>query len=220
MIGDHGVQGLPETLPIFPLPNALLLPRGRLPLNIFEPRYLNMTADALGAGRMIAMVRPRHGAPGLVADGVEVYAIGCAGRITSFSETDDGRFAITLRGVCRFRIADELDGVRGYRRVRADYTEFAADLEEDHSAIADRARLREAVGAFFRVNGIDVDWKALDGAADEPLVASVAMIAPLDPGEQQALLESPDLARRGVLLTALLEMAARGVGGTPQAARH
>jgi len=115
---------LPEVLPIFPLPGVLLLPRGRLPLNIFEPRYLTMTADALGEGRMIGMVQPVHPEPGPVSDSAAIYSTGCAGRIVTFAETDDGRYLITLAGISRFRVVRELEIQRGYRRVLARYDEF------------------------------------------------------------------------------------------------
>lgn len=220
MIGERGLGTLPAVLPIFPLSGVLLLPRGHLPLNIFEPRYLTMTEDALGAGRMIGMIQPRLPQPGLVEDGVEVFATGCAGRIISFSETGDGRFLITLRGVCRFRIAQELEGVGGYRRAGADYTAFAADLQENAEPLADRRRLLGAVHAFLEVKRIEADWKAIEGAADEVLVTTLAMAAPLEAGEKQALLECSDLAGRAELLAGLLEMAARTDQEAPQSARH
>ena len=220
MVHIHDIDALPTELPIFPLPGALLLPRGRLPLNIFEPRYLNMTQDALGAGRMIGMIQPKISEPGLVEDGIEVFTTGCAGRVVSFSETDDGRFMITLLGVCRFRIAQEIKARDGYRRVDPDYEPFAGDLEADPTALADRARLVAAVDAFFAAKGIEGDRDAIVKAEDEPLVTALAMLCPLGVEEKQALLESADTADRGLLMTGLLEMAVR-VGDQPtQAARH
>ncbi len=202
-----GPGDLPETIPVFPLPGALLLPHGRLPLNIFEPRYLNLIADALGQGRTMGMVQPVHAEPDPVSDTAELYRTGCLGRITSFAETDDGRFLITLTGVSRFRIAGELESVRGYRRVSARYDAFAHDLQEDADATADRQRLLDAVRAYFQLQGIDTDWAAIKEAPDGALVTSLAMTCPFEPREKQALLECPGLIERGEFLTTLMEMA-------------
>src|SRR4051812_49374614 len=138
---------LPTEFPIFPLPGAVLLPGGKLPLNIFEPRYLSMVEDALGEGRMLAMVQPDP-ARGPTPTGPAVYRVGCLGRISSFSETDDGRFLITLTGVTRYQIVVELEMRRGYRRVRADLSAFAADLEPETDGIERRALL-DALRAYF-----------------------------------------------------------------------
>ena len=209
-VHSPGPDDLPETIPVFPLPGALLLPHGHLPLNIFEPRYLNLTADALGQGRMMGMVQPVHAEPDPVSDTAELYRTGCLGRITSFAETDDGRFLITLTGVSRFRIVDELESVRGYRRVAARYDAFAHDLQEDTGATADRQRLLDAVRAYFQVQGIDTDWAAIKEAPDGALVTSLAMTCPFEPREKQALLECPGLIERGEFLTTLMEMAVHG----------
>jgi Lon protease-like protein len=206
-VHSPGPDDLPETIPVFPLPGALLLPHGHLPLNIFEPRYLNLTADALGQGRMMGMVQPVHAEPDPVSDTAELYRTGCLGRITSFAETDDGRFLITLTGVSRFRIAGELESVRGYRRVSACYDAFAHDLQEDADATADRQRLLDAVRAYFQLQGIDTDWAAIKEAPDGALVTSLAMTCPFEPREKQALLECPGLIERGEFLTTLMEMA-------------
>ncbi len=209
-VHSPGPDDLPERIPVFPLPGALLLPHGRLPLNIFEPRYLNLTADALGQGRMMGMVQPVHAEPDPVSDTAELYRTGCLGRITSFAETDDGRFLITLTGVSRFRIVDELESVRGYRRVAARYDAFAHDLQEDTGATADRQRLLDAVRAYFQVQGIDTDWAAIKEAPDGALVTSLAMTCPFEPREKQALLECPGLIERTEFLTTLMEMAVHG----------
>ncbi|MFB3134946.1 MAG: LON peptidase substrate-binding domain-containing protein [Rhodospirillales bacterium] len=206
-VHSPGPDDLPETIPVFPLPGALLLPHGHLPLNIFEPRYLNLTADALGQGRMMGMVQPVDAEPDPVSDTAELYRTGCLGRITSFAETDDGRFLITLTGVSRFRIAGELESVRGYRRVSARYDAFAHDLQEDADATADRQRLLDAVRAYFQLEGIDTDWAAIKEAPDGALVTSLAMTCPFEPREKQALLECPGLIERGEFLTTLMEMA-------------
>ncbi len=206
----HSLDGetLPGTLPLFPLTGVLLLPHGHLPLNIFEPRYLNMTIDALGQGRMIGMVQPRHAQPDPVADTAELYPTGCAGRIISFAETEDGRYLITLLGVSRFRIVAELEPAAGYRRAGAGYGPFAGDLGVDPGAI-DRPRLLEAVKAYFRVKGLDAGGCALEDAPDDALVTSLSMLCPFEPREKQALLECAGLAERAKLLTELMEMALR-----------
>jgi len=204
---------LPTTIPIFPLAGVLLLPRARLPLNIFEPRYLAMTRDAMAAERIIGMIQPLT--PENAAANPPVFEVGCAGRITQFSETKDGRFLITLTGVCRFQVAEEVDGVAGYRRVEARYGRFAADLEELATGGAlDRDRILPTLRAYLDLNGFSTDWKAIQSASDEALVSSLAMACPFEPREKQALLEAGDTAERGRVLTALLEMAllARGQG--------
>ena len=155
--GDFA-EAPPEVLPIFPLPGVLLLPRGRLPLVLFEPRYLHMALDALGNRRVIGMVQTKDPEPHPVRDDAPVYDIGCAGRITQFSETDDGRLLITLTGVSRFRIVRELEPSRGYRRVKADFGAFKDDGEEGDGVLADRPRLLEALRAYFRVKGLEADW--------------------------------------------------------------
>ena len=204
----HGpdAETLPGTLPLFPLTGVLLLPRGHLPLNIFELRYLNMTIDALGQGRMIGIVQPRQPQPDPVADTAELYPTGCAGRIISFAETDDGRYLVTLLGVSRFRIVAELEPEGGYRRAGTGYDSFAGDLGVDGGS-TDRPRLIETVKAFFRVKGLDADWRALEDAPDEAVVTSLSMLCPFEPREKQALLECAGLAERGKLLTDLMEMA-------------
>ncbi len=202
------IVSLPETLAIFPLPGALLLPRGRLPLNIFEPRYLSMTADALGRERMIGMIQPRRPEPDPVSEGAPVYTTGCAGRIVSFVETDDGRFLITLAGICRFNVVRELEPANGYRRAAVTYDAFHDDLEEVSGFDLDRQRLASAVQAYFRLKNIDADWTTIDNAPDDTLITSLSMICPFAPREKQALLECPGMAERARLLTTLMEMAA------------
>ena len=210
----------PEILPIFPLPGVLLLPRGRLPLNIFEPRYLHMILDALGEGRMIGMVQTTGPEPHPVRDSAGIYDIGCAGRISAFAETDDGRLLVTLTGVSRYRIGGELEMVNGYRRVRPDYAEFEGDLADAEGGIPDRSRLLEMVRAYFGVKQIEADWNVFGEASDEAVVTSLSMLCPLAPGEKQALLESASLGERGEMLTSLLEMAVRGSGVPSTTAPH
>lgn len=207
---DLSTDDLPETIPVFPLTGVLLLPRGKLPLNIFEPRYLNMVQDALATNRLIGMIQPRDP---VAAPNPPLFDIGCAGRITSFTETDDGRFLITLTGVSRFRIRSEMATTRGYRRIVADWSDFAADLAEDAPCGLDRERLDQALRAYFRQQGISANWDSIAQAPLDRLVTSLAMICPFDAPEKQALLESPDLNTRAALLLALVEMAVHQAGG-------
>ena len=201
---------LPDVLPIFPLVGVLLLPRARLPLNIFEPRYLAMTRDALGGERLIGMIQPSdpQGGHGIGGMNPPVYPIGCAGRITQFSETDDGRFLITLTGVSRFRIVEELPLLSGYRRAIPDWTPFAPDREIPDAPQFDRARLVRGLKTFFGQRQLSADWNAIEKAPAEQLIASIAMACPFAPSEKQALLEAADLEQRALLLTGLVEMAA------------
>jgi Lon protease-like protein len=202
---------LPDTLPIFPLTGVLLLPRGRLPLNIFEPRYLAMTRDALGGERLIGMVQPsepQRDNRGGGAINPPVYPIGCAGRITAFSETDDGRYLLTLTGVSRFRIRDELPLLSGYRRIVAEWQPFARDVDTPTGAEFDRDRFIRGLKGFFTQRQISADWEAIEKAAGEHLINSIAMLCPFAPSEKQALLEAADLDERARLLIALVEMAA------------
>jgi uncharacterized protein len=212
-----GFDALPASLPVFPLTGVLLLPRGRLPLNIFEPRYLAMTEDALKSDRLIGMVQPQDGAGD--AGEPPLYRTGCAGRMTSFSETDDGRYLITLTGLVRFDIARELPFDRLYRRIVPDWQPYRHDFESDAAAI-DRARLLSALKPYLERSGIAAEWSAVKATADERLVTSVAMLAPLRPAEKQALLEARDLAERARLLTALIEMSAHGAGESADGPRH
>ena len=224
---DPSFEQLPEALPIFPLSGVLLLPGGRLPLNVFEPRYLAMVFDALAGHRMIGMVQPMQPG-GFAGDGMpspegrpKVHRIGCAGRISSFNETDDGRLVLALSGVCRFEIARELDpGHGGYRRVSAVYSPYRADLDHaDDTVELDRERLMAALAAFFRARNLSTDWDAVKQAADANLVTSLSMVLPFGPAEKQALLEAADSSARAKLLIALLEMTAFGQGTDPSPKR-
>lgn len=196
---------LPDEIAVFPLPGALLLPQGRLPLNIFEPRYLALVQDSLAQGRMFGMIQPDPRPPG-----TGLYRTGCLGRVSSFSETEDGRLLITLTGLARFHVAEELTpAAGGYRRVRADYRPFAADLDAwDAVPPIDRASLTGALRPYFRARGVEVDWAAVEQAEDAMLVTSLAMLCPFDPVEKQALLEAPDGAARAEMLVTLLRMGA------------
>jgi uncharacterized protein len=194
---------LPDVLPIFPLTGVLLLPRGRLPLNIFEPRYLAMFRDAMESERLIGMVQPCD--PPIREMNPAVYPLGCAGRITSFSETEDGRLLVALTGVSRFRIREELPLLSGYRRVVAAWADFAEDRNPDEAGF-DRARLTFGLRNFFTQRQVQADWSAIDQASGEHLVTSIAMMCPFAPNEKQALLEAKTLDERARLLIALIEM--------------
>jgi Lon protease-like protein len=205
MPGYRRVADLPQLIPVFPLDGAMLLPGGELPLQIFEPRYLNMIDDAMTGDRVIGMVQTRGGdreRPGLTA-------VGCAGRITSYAETSDGRYLITLTGVCRFTVGEELNLRTPYRQVRADYSRFEADLDETDDAEADdtaRDRFARALKRYLNRRELDIDWDSAGAAPLEPLVNSLAMGLPFDPAEKQALLEAIDLPARFEALTTLLEI--------------
>jgi Lon protease-like protein len=224
---DPSFEQLPETLPIFPLSGVLLLPGGKLPLNIFEPRYLAMVFDALAGHRMIGMVQPVQPG-GFAGDGLpvedgrpKIHKVGCAGRIVSFSETEDGRLLLALSGVCRFEVGRELAPAQGgYRRVSSIFSPFRADLEQADEAVElDRERLMAALAAFFRGKNLSTDWDAVKQAGDQNLVTSLSMVLPLGPVEKQALLEAADTTARAKLLNAFLEMAAFGQPpDTPQRA--
>ena len=206
-------EALPRVVPIFPLPGVLLLPGGRLPLNIFEPRYLAMVRDALAGERAIAMIQPREDAADVGA--AEVYETGCLGRITAFSETGDGRYLITLTGLIRFDVARELPPMEGYRRVAADYGRFRSDIADDPGApdgSIDRTRFLETLGFYFEANGIEGDWEAIEETGDAVLVTSLAMLCPFAASEKQALLEAVGLAERARAMTAIMEMSVHEPG--------
>ncbi len=197
---------LPETVAVFPLSGALLLPGGRMPLNIFEPRYLQMIDEAIGDRRLIGMVQPAFDGA-LREDGEpEIVNVGCLGRITSLTETGDGRYMIALQGVCRFRVAEELAVKTPYRQCRV--SPFGADLDEDRSAAeVNRPALLKAFRSYLEANDLDADWQSVSRADNTMLVNALSMMAPYGPAEKQALLEAPDLKTRAETLIALTEMA-------------
>ncbi len=200
---------LPDTIPIFPLGGALLLPRSRLPLHIFEPRYLQMVEDALKTpGRLIGMVQPNE-VPG--RDGPGLQRIGCAGRITQFSETEDGRYMITLGGVSRFRVAKEVEGFVPYRRCDVTWDGFDRDLGKDE--IDDgfhRDAFLNLLSRYFDARDLSADWDTLKEADDELLINSLSMMLDFDPEDKQALLEAPSLCTRRETLVTLIEYSMRG----------
>ncbi|MBL4618986.1 MAG: LON peptidase substrate-binding domain-containing protein [Alphaproteobacteria bacterium] len=195
---------LPETIPLFPLPNAIVLPGGQLPLNIFEPRYLRMVDDALGGARLIGMIQPTHEGSGAYP---ELFSVGCAGRITSFVETGDGRYLITLTGTRRFRISSEISTDTPYRIAEADWSAFEMDAHPDPTADdVDREQFLLIMQDYLDAEGLQTDWEEADNASIDALVVSLAMGCPFAPNEKQALLEAPTIADRAVCLMALMEM--------------
>ncbi len=202
------ISELPQVVPVFPVGGAVLLPRGQLPLNVFEPRYLNMVDDAMAGDRIIGMIQPMGGPDQLPA----LARVGCLGRITSFAETSDGRYLITLTGICRFRVGAELPAQTPYRQVRASFVEFAPDLETPESGAAhlDRGVFRDALAAYLEHRGLGVDWDAVDAAPEEALVNSLTMALPFEPPEKQALIEAPTVSDRARALVALMRIDAAG----------
>jgi Lon protease-like protein len=203
---------LPDTIAVFPLPGALLLPRARLPLHIFEPRYLQMLDDALKTKhRLIGMIQPRE-VPG--AAGKRLHAIGCAGRLTGFSETEDGRYMVTLSGISRFRVLQEVQGFTPYRRCQVDWAPFARDLGGAESdAGFKRAEFMAGLKRYFEAMELSTDWGSLKGADEELLINSLSMLCPFSPEDKQALLEAPSLTTRRETLVTLIEFALRGGNG-------
>lgn len=201
---DPLYDDLPAELTIFPLTGVLLLPGGKLPLNIFEPRYLNMVNWALAGDRMIGMVQPKGDNEG---DQPPVYATGCGGRITSFSESEDGRYLVTLSGLIRFDIANEHPLREGFRLVTPDWSAYRDDLlDEESDTNTDRDRMLKALRAYFTANSVDANWDAITETPTDRLVNALAMMCPFQPSEKQALLEAATLDRRAAVLVALLEM--------------
>ncbi|MEY4091817.1 MAG: hypothetical protein RLZZ496_999 [Pseudomonadota bacterium] len=210
----RGPSDLPTVMPLFPLPGALLLPRGQMPLNIFEPRYIAMIDEALRTHRLIGMIQP-DGDSSLRSRASDLFTVGCAGRITQFAETGDNRYVITLTGVCRFRIEEELTAVTPFRQCQPQYDEFVTDLEAHAGESAvDRESVLTALREFSQANGLSIDWKGIDSASNEALVNALSMMAPFGVREKQALLEAKDLKSRAELLVAItqIELARRDDG--------
>ncbi|EJW13681.1 hypothetical protein A33M_0011 [Rhodovulum sp. PH10] len=213
----RGPSELPATVPVFPLPGALLLPRGQMPLNIFEPRYLAMVDDALRGNRLIGMIQPDTAHPG-PEDKPNLYRVGCVGRITQFAETGDGRYLLQLTGVARFRIEQELAVDTAYRQCLVDYTPFSDDfVARKGEKEVDRDELLSALRDFLRANDLKADWDGIEAAPNEALVNALAMMSPYGPAEKQALLEAPDLKTRAEILIAVtkIELAKSRTPGDP-----
>jgi Lon protease-like protein len=198
---------LQSVIPVFPLPGALLLPRGQLPLNIFEPRYLAMVDDSLRDGhRLIGMIQPdpAHRGP---EDKPELFKVGCVGRITQIAESGDGRYLMQLTGIARFRVEEELKVATAYRQCRVTYASFADDFTaRKGEEQVDRKALLEALSAFLKANNLKTDWEGIENAPNEALVNALAMMSPYGVAEKQALLEAQDLKSRAEVLIAVTEM--------------
>lgn len=203
----RGPSDMPVAIPVFPLSGALLLPRGHMPLNIFEPRYLEMVDDALRDGhRMIGMIQPDTAHMGS-ADRPNLYKIGCAGRITQFAETGDGRYLMQLTGIARFRIEEELKTVTGYRQCRVSFAPFVDDfVARKGEADVNRDAVLAALQEFLKARQLEADWEGIEKAPNEALVNALSMMAPFGPAEKQALLEAPDLKARAEILVAATEI--------------
>jgi uncharacterized protein len=204
----QGPDALPAVIAVFPLPGALLLPRGQMPLNVFEPRYLAMADDALRSPhRIIGMIQPDPTHPGADENKPHLFRIGCVGRITQFAESGDGRYLIQLTGVARFRIEEELAVTTLYRQCRVTYAPFIDDFTarkgEDE---VDREALLRALTSFLKANNLKADWEGIENAPNEALVNALAMMSPYDPAEKQAMLEAPDLKTRAEILVAVTEI--------------
>lgn len=198
------VEDIPRTIPVFPLTGALLLPGGRLPLNIFEPRYLQMVDEALNDSRLIGMIQPRLDGSRRADDEPELCDVGCLGRLTSISETGDGRYLIMLHGVARFRVMAEQPTDKPYRL--CSILPFAADLAENVGEEINRTGLLKALRAYLDANKMEADWQSVSRAENATLVNALSMMAPYGPAEKQALLEAPDLKTRAETLIAITEM--------------
>jgi len=202
---DAKRKRLPDLLPVFPLSSALLLPGCRLPLNIFEPRYLQMFEDAMAGERMIGMIQPLD--PDSEDYEPALQSVGCAGRVAQMRETDDGRVLVSLIGVARFEVVREIATDRLYRIVQPSWTRFSRDLERSRDARIDREELVANLRAYFESRGLEANWEAIDESGDEELVNSLAMVCPFEATEKQALLEASDPTERGRLVVALMNMA-------------
>lgn len=209
----YAVDEMPRTLPIFPLNGVLLLPRGQLPLNVFEPRYLAMVDMALAGQRLIGIIQPANAADETAKP--PLSAVGCAGRIIGFQETEDGRYMITLNGLCRFRVGQELDAATPYRQVKPDYAPFAGDLVSVAEPGLPRERVMAALKSYLARRDLSADWGSVVNAPPEMLVNTLAMLCPFEPAEKQALLEAPGWDERVATLMALLEMAGSDNPGGP-----
>ncbi|MEZ2145708.1 LON peptidase substrate-binding domain-containing protein [Bradyrhizobium sp. DN5] len=204
----RGPADLPEIIPVFPLPGALLLPRGQMPLNIFEPRYLSMVDDAFRDGhRLIGMIQPDVAHSPKDSDKPALFRVGCVGRITQLAESGDGRYILELTGVSRFKVVEELDVLTAYRQCKVDFfafvDDFTARMGEDQ---VDREALLAVLADFLRANNLKVDWEGVESAPNEALVNALAMMSPYGPAEKQAMLEAPDLKTRAEILIAVTEM--------------
>ncbi len=197
---------LPKTIAVFPLTGALLLPQTRLPLNIFEPRYLAMVDAAMAGSRLIGMIQPRIAGDDM-AERPALSNVGCVGRIVEYAETEDGRYVITLLGVARFLVGQELEGDTPFREIIADYAPFVADLASEQPTNIERERLIEVLKPYLADRDMETDWHAIDEAPVDALINALSMMCPFDSAEKQALLEAPGVDERAETLIALLKIA-------------
>ena len=210
----YNLKTLPKCIPLFPLSSALLLPHSRLPLNVFEPRYLSMLDDTMKSDhRLIGMIQPL--APDHISGANRVHQIGCAGRLTSFSETIDGRYMITLTGISRFRVTNLIDGFLSYQTADVNWSSFSDDLISPSDDLSfDREKFLIVVEKYFKTMALSTDWDSLKDADDMLLINSLSMLCPFEPEEKQALLEAPSLLTRRETLLTLMEFALREESGT------
>jgi uncharacterized protein len=200
----HSYSDLPKSLPLFPLAGVVLLPRGQLPLNIFEPRYLEMVDYALQGDRLIGMIQPTESEDAVLRP--RLSQVGCAGKISSFRESDDNRYLISLTGLCRFRLTGEMQSATPWRAGFCDFAAFAGDLAQQDNEEFPRERLLAALKTYLNSRDMKADWKSVMTAPGEALVNALAMMCPFDPAEKQALLEAPSFQERASTLMALLEI--------------
>lgn len=204
---------LTPTIPVFPLSGALLLPRGELPLHIFESRYREMIHDAASGHGLIGMIQPTE--PEWTADRPELFGTGCVGRMTGLRETDDGRYYLTLIGLCRYDVVEELPMAHNYRQVIANYDRYLSDLDPAEGTGMSRDRLLFALKAYLDSRDMETDWSQIHDVEDETLINALAMMCPFEPREKQALLEAPSLTERAEILIALMTMG--GAAATAEA---
>jgi Lon protease-like protein len=226
-----GADHLPAPAPVVTLPETApwsileTWPGGKLPLNIFEPRYLSMFDDALRTNRMIGVIQPRDFSTGLISDAApdqaQLFQTGCAGRITAFEETDDGRYLVTLTGISRFHVTQELPMQNGYRRAHVSWGAFTEDMSAPDCLGIDRNHLKDLLRSYFSMEGLSCNWDSIDGASDDKLITALSMICPLEPGEKQALLEATCCRTRAKMFVTMLEMAVHNdKGGCDCGGRH
>lgn len=206
---------LPETIPVFPLTGVLLLPGGQLPLNIFEDRYIEMIDYALGGHRLIGIVQPKTGNQNNTNNSPELLNVGCAGKITDFSETPDGRYLITLTGISRFKTLKELETETSYRQIKPNWLSFSDDLAQKECKSLDRDKLNILLKAYFNEHDIDADWEKIQQTSDQKLITCLCMICPFEPQEKQALLEAPCCNLRADLFMTMLSMSVNTTSNSP-----
>lgn len=196
---------LPDALPIFPLSGAVIMPGVQLPLNIFEPRYLNMVQDALASDHLLGLLQPRS--EDLEAETPRLHRVGCAGRITSYSETSDGRIVLVLTGVCRFQLVREIEEHHGYRRIAPDWERFARDCHDSEERIGDRKGFLTSLKTYCKLRGVEIPWDDVERMPDTELVNLLCAHLPLSPEDKQALVETLATDERAHLMRGLLDMA-------------